>query len=71
MTLDNQRIAILSGRWQPPHNGHVWLVKRVLSRTSEMVLGIVNPDPEHPSHPDFYKFHPVDNPLTYWERHAL
>jgi cytidyltransferase-like protein len=64
-------VAVLSGRWQPPHNGHIWLVKQVLGRADEMVLGIVNPDPDNPSHPDFHKFHPADNPLTYWERHAL
>jgi hypothetical protein len=64
------QIAILGGRWQPPHLGHVWLVTHILRDCGvpQMVLGIVNPDPSVPPDPHFRKFLLSGNPLTYWER---
>lgn len=72
-TEQPNHFAILGGRWQPPHRGHVWLVRHILDhpRIPRLVLGVVNPDPRRPPDPSFRKFLASDNPLTYWERSKI
>lgn len=59
---------IFAGRFQPFHNGHYWVVKEILKEAGRCVLGIVNPDPEHPPDPTYPTFHRPFNPFSYWER---
>ena len=39
---DSRPKALLVGRWQPLHEGHKWLVKEVLKKGHDVVLGIRN-----------------------------
>lgn len=59
---------LFAGRFQPFHNGHLWIVRHLAERYGKLVIGIVNPDPEHPPDINYPSFHPLSNPFSYWER---
>jgi nicotinamide-nucleotide adenylyltransferase len=68
---DEKRIPIFGGRWQPFHKGHAHLLERMLKEYSQVIVAIVNPDPDNPASPNFERFQSEANPLTYWERYWL
>lgn len=63
--------AVLAGRWQPLHKGHLWVVERMLAEASDVVLALVNPDPARPPDRAFDRFRQSVNPLSYWERYWM
>jgi cytidyltransferase-like protein len=59
------------GRFQPFHRGHAEYVSAAAARCDFLWVGVTQPevtrlqgDPSQPAH----RYHPQDNPLTYWER---
>ena len=63
--------AIFGGRFQPFHLGQLSVVEHILREESELVIGIINPDPREPETPEFYRFAHIDNPFNYWERYLM
>lgn len=66
-------IPIWGGRWQPPHLGHEWIFRRLLSLHQQICVAIVNPLPRLPpvAPEKFPRFEPSLNPLSYFERLVL
>jgi cytidyltransferase-like protein len=62
------KTPIFGGRWQPFHNGHLYVLNRILEVHDVAIIGIVNPDPDNPPDKDFDRFHTDSNPLYFWER---
>jgi cytidyltransferase-like protein len=63
----------VTGRFQPPHEGHLELIELALDRHSSIVIGITNPDAasriRHDANP---RRHLAGaNPFTYFERVLL
>jgi len=66
-----KKFFILGGRFQPFHNGHLEMIKLLVSKyKKDVVIGIANPDPEitYPGDKEWIRFSKKDNPLSYWER---
>jgi nicotinamide-nucleotide adenylyltransferase len=61
-------IPVVAGRWQPFHNGHLWLLRAIAAQAGPIVIGIVNPEPSNADWNEYPSFHPVNNPFSYWER---
>ncbi len=63
---------ILGGRFQPLHIGHMSLLAHAAEcLRGHLVIGIVNPDPDHVwpgDGQDWIRFQKEHNPLNYWER---
>ena len=62
---------IVAGRWQPFHNGHLWLAKRLIDEYGQLILSVVNPDPSNPPDGQYDRFWPTANPFSYWDRHYM
>jgi hypothetical protein len=59
---------IFAGRFQPFHSGHFWVVQQLVKTSAEVIIDVVNPEPERPPDPAYPSFHPFHNPFTFWER---
>jgi nicotinamide-nucleotide adenylyltransferase len=53
--------GIFIGRFQPPHKGHVELVKRIIQEVDELIIGIGSAQ----------KSHTIENPFTAGERELM
>jgi nicotinamide-nucleotide adenylyltransferase len=66
-------IGCVTGRFQPPHEGHLELIRVALSRHQTVIAGITNPDAgaraEDEHNPGRHL--PQANPFTYYERLLL
>lgn len=66
---------VFSGRFQPFHVGHVEVIKHLVENfDGEILIGIVNPDPDNEILGDdknFVRFSRDKNPLNYWERYNI
>ena len=63
-------IPIWQGRFQPFHNGHYYVAKKVLEIYGRLIIAIVVPDPQR--YPEKYeKFLPSINPFSYYERFEM
>jgi len=63
-------LAIIHGRFQPFHIGHLEYLRLARERAREIAVGITNPDSalSPPEATDPQRHRPGDNPFTYWER---
>lgn len=63
---------VIVGRWQPLHNGHLWLIKEVIAKHGRACIGILSPEAvgEDPANPQ-RSLRPIHNPFTYWERQVM
>ena len=61
MSFNDVVRGMLVGRFQPPHNGHLSVVKYALERVDELIIIIGSP----------LLSHSVDNPFTAGERHFM
>ena len=61
---------MIHGRFQPFHNGHLEYLRGAAERSSELFVGITNPDPTRvrPEASDPARHLPESNPYTYVER---
>jgi len=50
--------AMIIGRWQPPHKGHIEVAKQILREVDELIVGIGSAQESHT----------LDNPFTAGER---
>ena len=62
---------MLIGRWQPFHNGHLWVVNKVINKYGKIAIAIVNIDPSNPPDVNFDRFFPTANPFGYWDRYYM
>ena len=62
--------GMIHGRFQPFHNGHLEYLRGAAERSSELFVGITNPDPTRvrPEASDPARHLPESNPYTYVER---
>lgn len=69
------KYGIFPGRFQPFHNGHLWVIEHFfeIEKNSELVIGVVNPDPFDPfvGEKNLYKLEVWNNPFTYWQRYKM
>ena len=63
-------LAIIHGRFQPFHVGHLEYLRLARERAREIAVGITSPDSalSPPEAADPQRHHPEDNPFSYWER---
>ena len=61
---------MVHGRFQPFHNGHLEYLRGAYERSTEVFVGITNPDPARikPEQSDPLRHLPESNPWTYAER---
>jgi nicotinamide-nucleotide adenylyltransferase len=61
---------MVHGRFQPFHNGHLEYLRGAYRRSSEVFVGITNPDPAHikPEASDPLRHLPESNPWSYADR---
>ena len=59
---------IFAGRFQPPHSGHLWVIRELVKQHDRLVIGVVNAEPENPIDLTYPSFHPLRNPFSFWER---
>lgn len=69
--MANDTLRIFAGRFQPFHNGHLWIVQTLIRKYGRLIIGVVNPDPEHPADNDYPSFRPLYNPFDFWERQQM
>lgn len=73
MRQDGGDLGCVTGRFQPPHEGHLELMELALLRHDSVALGITNPDPSarapNDAHPGRHLA--SANPFTYFERVLL
>jgi nicotinamide-nucleotide adenylyltransferase/phosphinothricin biosynthesis protein PhpF len=66
-------VAVIHGRFQPLHWGHLEYLLAGAKRADTLIVGITNPDPElttaESSDPERGK--PESNPFTYYERYLM
>jgi len=64
------RYGIVHGRFQPFHNGHLAYVMKALKESTNLVIGITNPDPTQIKYEDVdpRRHMPKYNPFTFFER---
>lgn len=66
-------VAVIHGRFQPLHLGHLEYLLAGAARCQTLVVGITNPDPsvvvEEPA--DISRGAPEANPCTYYERYLM
>lgn len=62
------KIPIFPGRFQPFHNGHLWVLRKIINEHGVAIIAIVNPDPLKTPYTDYETFHPIYNPFNFWER---
>ena len=62
--------GMIHGRFQPFHNGHLEYLSGAAGRSSEVFVGITNPDPARikPEASDPLRHLPASNPWSYTER---
>ena len=62
--------ALVFGRFQPFHNGHLLYVQTVADKYKSFLVGITNPSPNmvEPDKADDHRHLPSSNPFTYYER---
>jgi cytidyltransferase-like protein len=62
--------GMVHGRFQPFHNGHLEYLRGAYQRSSEVFVGITNPDPRRikPEASDPLRHLPESNPWSYAER---
>ncbi|MCK4790120.1 MAG: hypothetical protein KAV87_40655 [Desulfobacteraceae bacterium] len=74
MMTSSAEIIVFHGRFQPYHIGHHWVIKYLIENTTDpIIIGIINPDPWEiwqSDEPNFIRFAPSRNPLTYWDRYT-
>lgn len=72
MTLTH-RVAVIHGRFQPLHLGHLEYLLAGAERCDVLVVGITNPDPETTTDEltDPARSSAGANPFTYYERHLM
>ena len=65
-----EKLACVSGRFQPLHRQHVELFERALQEAGHLIVAITNPDPGalYRSSASTHRHRPQDNPFTYFER---
>lgn len=72
-TADRAPVAVIHGRFQPLHLGHLEYLLAGADRCETLVVGITNPDPwtvaEEPTDPE--RGSPEANPCTYYERFLM
>ena len=63
-------VGIVSGRFQPLHNGHMDYLLAAKKQCQLLVIGITCPDSglAADGSPDLNRVKPLSNPLNYWER---
>lgn len=66
-------VAVIHGRFQPLHWGHLEYLLAGADRASMLIVGITNPDPsltaDEPTDPERGK--PGSNPFTFYERYLM
>lgn len=71
-TADAARWPIVAGRFQPLHNGQLWLIRHVVEQFGRAVVGIVHSETTGtPTDHPYRSFQPVHNPFSYWERTVM
>lgn len=69
------KYGIFPGRFQPYHNGHLWVINHFfdVEKKSKLVIGIVNPDPVKPfeGENNIYRLEKWNNPFNYWQRYKM
>jgi cytidyltransferase-like protein len=67
------RLALVHGRFQPLHLGHLEYLLAGAARCDTLIVGITNPDPHQvaaePTDPE--RGRPDANPCTYYERYLM
>jgi cytidyltransferase-like protein len=73
MMSDRHPLAVIHGRFQPLHLGHLEYLLAGAARCHTLVIGITNPDPaqtvEEPADPA--RGRPEANPCTFYERYLM
>jgi len=66
-------VAVIHGRFQPLHWGHLEYLLAGAVRADVLVVGITNPDPglSAPEPTDPERGRPESNPFTYYERYLM
>ncbi len=66
-------VAVIHGRFQPLHWGHLEYLLAGAERTDLLVVGITNPDPTLTTDElaDLERGKPESNPFTYYERYLM
>jgi cytidyltransferase-like protein len=66
-------LAIIHGRFQPLHLGHLEYLLAGAESCEDLVVGITNPDPTEvlPEPTDIRRGSPEANPFTFWERYLM
>ncbi|MEV0408899.1 adenylyltransferase/cytidyltransferase family protein [Actinoallomurus sp. NPDC050550] len=67
------RLACVTGRFQPVHNGHLELFAAAIAEHDLLIVAVTNPDPEFRALEDTAPHRHRDdaNPFTYYERYRL
>ncbi len=66
-------LGCVTGRFQPPHEGHLDLIQLALTRHDSIAIGITNPDQtaRHRNDASVDRHLAAANPFTYFERALL